>query len=54
MDIIEKVKGLIFWVSLIVVVFKFFGEIWLCVDMCRVNEVIVRERYLIFIVDEVF
>lgn len=52
-DIIERVEGFIIWVSLVVVVFKLLGEIRFCVDMCCVNEVIICEWFLIFIVDEV-
>lgn len=53
-DIIEKVEGFMVWVSLVVVVFKLFGDIRLCVDMWRVNEVIIWERLFILIIDEVF
>lgn len=53
-DIIEEVfSGLIEWVLLLVVVLKFDGDKWVCVDMRRVNEVIERERYFIFIFEEV-
>lgn len=36
------------------VVLKLDGDIRICVDMRRVNEVIERERYFIFIIEEVF
>lgn len=53
-DIIERVENeLIIWISLIVCVLKKnFDEIRVCVDMKEVNKVIVRVRYLMFIVDE--
>lgn len=41
------------WVNFVVVVFKFNGDVRLCVDMWCVNKVIICERYLIFIIDEV-
>lgn len=37
-----------------VVVLKLDGDICICVDMRRVNGVIERERYFIFIIEEVF
>lgn len=52
MDIIEKVEGLIFWVSFIVIVFKKFGEVRICVDMWEVNKVIKREKYFMLIIDD--
>lgn len=53
-DIIEEVLyKFIEWVLLLVVVLKVDGDIWICVDMCRVNMVIERERYFIFMFEEV-
>lgn len=53
-DIIEKVLGLIIWVSLVVFVFKLNkDDVRICVDMRCVNEVIRREKLSILIVDEV-
>lgn len=52
MDIIEKVEGLIFWVSFIVIVFKKFGEVRICVDMWEINKVIKREKYFMLIIDD--
>ena len=53
MGIIEPVKGLTSWVSPVVVVPQQNDKIPLCVDMRWANEVIIRERYPIPIVDEV-
>ena len=53
MGIIEQVKGLTPWVSLVVVVPQQNDKIPLCVDMRWANEVIIRERYPIPTVDEV-
>ena len=53
MDIIEPVNGQTPWVSPVVVVQKQNDEIWLCVDMQRANEAIIRECYPIPTVDEV-
>ncbi|XP_062516391.1 uncharacterized protein LOC134191785 [Corticium candelabrum] len=52
-DIIEKVDGSTSWVSPVVVAPKASGEIRLCVDMRRANEVIIRERYPIQTVDKI-
>lgn len=52
-DIVEWVNGLMLWVSLVVIVLKVLGDIRLCVDMRKVNVVIICERIFILIVDEV-
>ena len=52
-DIIERVEGPTTWASPVVVAPKLSGEIRLCVDMCRTNEAIIRERLPIPTVDEV-
>jgi hypothetical protein len=41
------------WVSPLVVVPKPDGDIRMCVDMCRANSAIIRERHVIPTVDEV-
>jgi transposase InsO family protein len=52
-DIIEQVEGVpSSWVSPIVVVPKPSGDVRVCVDMRRVNEAVVRERFQIPTVDE--
>lgn len=53
-DVIERVEGSTFQILFVVIVFKLNGDIRFCVDMRQVNSVIVRERYFILIVDEVF
>lgn len=45
LDIIEKVDGPTTWCSPVVVVPKQKGDIRICVDMRRVNEAIIRERF---------
>ena len=52
-DIIEKADGPTPWVSPVCIVPKPSGEIRLCVDMRRANEVIQRERRPIPTIDEV-
>ena len=51
-DIIEPVQGPTPWVSPIVVAPKPNGDIRLCIDMRRVNEAVVRERFPFPTVDE--
>ena len=51
-DIIEPVQGPTPWVSPIVVAPKPNGDIRLCIDMRRVNEAVIRERYPFPTVDE--
>lgn len=41
------------WVNSIVVVPKSGGDICLCIDMCRANQAILRERHPIPIVDKI-
>ena len=53
-DIIERVEGPTTWVSPVVVAPTPSGDIRLCVDMRRANKSIVRERWPIPTVDEVF
>ena len=52
-DIVERVEGPTTWASPVVVAPKPSGEIRLCVDMCRANEAIVRERLPIPTIDKV-
>ena len=52
LDIIEDVDGPTPWVSLLVAVPKSNGDIRVCVDMRRVNEVILRERHPIPTLEE--
>ena len=53
-DIIEEVSSRpTEWVSPLVVVPKSDGDIRICVDMCRANEAIVRERHPIPMIEEV-
>lgn len=53
LDVIEKAEGPTPWVSPIVVVHKNGGDIRICVDMRRVNEAVVHERYPIPTIDEI-
>ena len=53
MDIIEKLSSPSQWVSPVVVVSKFNGEVRLCVDMRQANCALERERYPIPTIDEV-
>ena len=46
-DCIEKVEGLITWISPIAVVPKHNGGIRVCLDTRRANEALIRERYMI-------
>lgn len=52
-DIIEEVEGPTAWVSLVVPIIKKKGELRLCIDMRRANEVIIRERYPLPVLDEI-
>jgi hypothetical protein len=52
LDIIEDVDGPTPWVSPLVAVPKSNGDIRVCVDMRRVNEVILRERHPIPTLEE--
>lgn len=52
-DIIEKVDEPSKWISALVPVFKDSGEIRLCVDMRRLNEVIERKHHPIPIFDDI-
>jgi len=52
-DIIERVEGPTAWVSPAVPIIKKSGEIRLCVDMRRVNEAIMRERYPLPVLEDI-
>ena len=52
LDIIESVQGPTPWVSLLVAVPKANGEVRVCVDMRRANEVVIRERHPIPTLEE--
>ena len=52
LDIIEDVDGPTPWVSPLVAVPKSNGDIRVCVDMCRVNEAILRECHPIPTLEE--
>lgn len=52
-DIIEKVEVPTAWISPVVPIVKKNGEIRLCVDMCRANEAIIRERYSLPILEDI-
>ncbi|XP_055612924.1 uncharacterized protein K02A2.6-like [Uranotaenia lowii] len=52
-DIIEVKKGPASWVSPLVVVGKANGEPRVCLDLRRVNEAVMRERYPMPMVDEI-
>ena len=53
LDIIEPAQGPTPWVNPVVVVPKPGGDIRLCIDMCRANEAILRERHPIPTVEEI-
>ena len=53
MDFIEAVEGPTLWLIPVEVVPKAKEEIRLCVDICRANEAIIRERHPIATLDEV-
>lgn len=53
LDIIEeRLKGLLGWVSPLVVVPNSGSDIRVCIDMCCANKAIVRECYPILTVEE--
>jgi len=52
-DIIERVEGPTAWVSPTVPIIKKSGEIRLCVNMRRVNEAIMRERYPLPVLEDI-
>ena len=54
LGIIEKVQEPAPWISPLVVVPKTNGSVRLCLDMCHVNEAVIRERHMIPKLDETF
>ena len=52
LDIIEKVNGPPPWVSPIVVVPKYSGEVRICVDMRKANRAVKREKHLMPTTDD--
>lgn len=43
-----------FWGLFIVIVCKLDGFIWFCVDDCKVNEVIIKDLYFLFRINDFF
>ncbi|XP_065076257.1 uncharacterized protein K02A2.6-like [Ochlerotatus camptorhynchus] len=52
-EIIEVKRGLVSWVSPLVVANKANGQIRLCVDLRRVNQAVIRDRHTMPVIDDV-